>query len=203
MYVKKRPKPGGRDAGAGRLNNRGLTLVEIVVVVAILAIASSIVWMSINTIFGLEAKKTAKELYGAIEKVKVQQMTKAGASYLHLYRLDGAVCLDIYDSGEKRGGEFEDGNKIGTSRIRITYTLGGHTVTLDEEGIVLAFNRSDGSFMTAGAAWDLRSPAATPDYPGSYYTAITISSGGFNRTITLFPNTGKIEYGNEKTDQEQ
>jgi prepilin-type N-terminal cleavage/methylation domain-containing protein len=40
--------------------------------------------------------------------------------------------------------------------------------------------------MTAGAAWDLRSPAATPDYPGSYYTAITISSGGFNRTITLF-----------------
>jgi prepilin-type N-terminal cleavage/methylation domain-containing protein len=89
MYVKKRPKPGGRDAGAGRLNNRGLTLVEIVVVVAILAIASSIVWMSINTIFGLEAKKTAKELYGAIEKVKVQQMTKAGASYLHLYRLDG------------------------------------------------------------------------------------------------------------------
>jgi hypothetical protein len=32
--------------------------------------------MSINTIFGLEAKKTAKELYGAIEKVKVQQSDK-------------------------------------------------------------------------------------------------------------------------------
>jgi prepilin-type N-terminal cleavage/methylation domain-containing protein len=177
------------------LKNKGFTLIEIIIVVAILAIAGSIVWMSINPLFGFEAKKTAKYLFGAMEKTKVLEMTKMPDSWLYLYRADDGVYLDIYECGVKLENEYKDNNKIGSATITVTVTMkGGATETLDENGIVIAFNRSDGSFKTSGQAWDLQDPSYTPLYPGDYYARITISGGGTVRAITLYPNTGKIEY---------
>ncbi len=178
------------------MKNKGFTLVEILVVVAIISIAGAIVWMSINSIFGFEAKQCAKYLFGAMEKTKVEQMTKTEDSWLHLYRLGDGVYLDIYESGVKLDNEFEDGNKIASSKVYITYTVTdvAGALELDKNGIVLAFNRSDGSFRTGGEAWDLQEPGYTPKYPASYYKIITISSGGFERSITLYENTGKFEY---------
>ncbi len=179
------------------MENKGLTLIEIIVVMAIIAIASTIVWMSVNALSGFEAKQCAKYIFGALEKTKVEQMTRQGYSWLHLYRGDDGVYLDIYESGVKLENEFKKGNRVGNRRVLITYTItdaaAGET-PLDEDGIVLAFNRSDGSFKAAGQAWALSDPAFTPKYPWGYYLTITIKSGNTSRTIALYPNTGKLEY---------
>ena len=177
--MKKRISPHGLNIRSERLNNKGLTLIEIMVVMAIIAIASTMVWLSVNTIFGLQAKQTAKELYAGMEKTKVEQMMKSGETSLKLRRDDddGGVYLDFCHDGE-----VVESKKIGSSRIIVTYTLTNSEGTLDSNGIVLAFNRSDGSFKTAEGTG------------GDYYDTITILSGGFSRTITLYPNTGKFEY---------
>lgn len=162
-----------------------------IVVVAILAVGLTIIGMSINTIFSLEMKQCTKNIYGALGKSKVEQMTKTGNSYLHLYKESDGVYLDIYESGIKLENEYEDGNRIGNGKITITYILSDNTVgTLDANGIVIAFNRNNGSFKTVGEAWALKFSTPLP-HPAAYYKEITVSSGGTTRTIMLWPDTGK------------
>ena len=183
-----------KDNGNIKMKNKGFSLIELIVVMAIVALAGTLAWTSINAVFGFEAKKTVQYIYGALEKTKVEQMTKAGDSYLFLYTNNDGVFLDLYENGVKVLNEFEDGNKIGSSKVSVTYKLDGSEKpqTLDSEGIVLAFNRSDGSFKTAGEALELH----RENYSSSserYYISITVSSGSTTRSITLYPNTGKFE----------
>ena len=178
--------------GAGPMKNKGFSLIEILVVMAIIAIAGTIVWMSVNTLFGVKAKQSAKYIFGALEKTKVEQMTKQGDSWIWLHTGSDGVYLDIYESGALLENEFEDGNRIGDKQVFVTYTMTGGTGTLDNDGIVLAFNRSDGSFRTVGQAWDLKAPGSPPN--PNFYVLITVTSGDTSRSITLYPNTGKFEY---------
>ena len=181
--------------GTKTMKNKGFTLIELIVVMAIVAIAGTMAWMSINAVFGFEAKKAAQYIYAAMEKCKVEQMTKAGDCYIHLYRDEDGVYLDLYENGEIIDNEFEDGNQIASSKVSVTYKLPGDTkgTQLDKAGIVIAFNRSDGSFKTVGHALELHWPDYTSD-TDNYYEMITVTSGGTSRSIMLYPNTGKFEY---------
>jgi prepilin-type N-terminal cleavage/methylation domain-containing protein len=185
-------RPLGKDILVNGKKNAGYTLLEMIVVVAILAVGLTIVGMSINTIFSLEMRQCTKDICAALGKNKIEQMTKTGNSYLHLYKESDGIYLDIYESGVKLENEYEHGNKIGNGKITITYTLSDNAVgTLDANGIVIAFNRSNGSFKTVGEAWALKF-STPPSHPAAYYKELVISSGGSNRTIVLWPNTGKF-----------
>ncbi len=181
------------------MKNKGYTLIEIVVVVAIIAAMTVTIWQSVNAIFGLDMRRCAADIVAAMEKTKVQQLTKQGDSWLRLYRTEDGVYLDIYESGTMLTNEFKDGNKIGRPSVNITYTMSDNTAgTLDDTGIVIAFNRSNGSFLTAGESWALHNQPAnlyTPPNPDAYYVSIELQSGGTDRTITIYPNTGKFVLG--------
>lgn len=175
------------------VKNAGFTLIEIIVVVAIIAIATAIGGLSINAVFTFDMKKGVQNINGALEKVKVEQMAKAGDSWLKLYADDDGIYLDIYENGIRLDNEFDDGNKIAKKTVSVTYTLSDATEhTLDGTGIVLAFNRSDGSFATADDALT-RSGTQGTIGTGVYYSSITLKSGDRSRTLTLYPNTGKFD----------
>ena len=136
-------------------NNRGFSLVELVIVIAIIAVVGLGATLSIILIFSANAKTCANDILGAIAECKIETMSKGqGNVKLLLYR-DGAGGtvyseLQIRDNAsaawETKGGERE---KIGASKC--TVTSGGAEIPTDQSGAwVICYNRSTGAFVEAG-----------------------------------------------------
>jgi prepilin-type N-terminal cleavage/methylation domain-containing protein len=180
------------------MKNGGYSLVEVMVVVAILAVAVAVVVFSINNFYALDVQQCAKDIASELGKEKIACMTRTGDVYLRLYKgTDGAVYIDRYENDVLT----EQGVKVGKATVRVTYHTAPVTdgtkldtggTALDNTGIVIAFNRSDGSFMTAGQAWRLYE--ATSAHPDDYYTQLTVSSNSSSRSIILWSQTGKFTY---------
>jgi prepilin-type N-terminal cleavage/methylation domain-containing protein len=81
-------------------NNRGFTLVEILVVVAILGALIGIISMSVSSVFSERAKRCASEADAYISMCKVNCMSRAGDIY---------IVLDVDGDGCIRGRYYEDG----------------------------------------------------------------------------------------------
>ncbi len=183
---------GSRKKGAGSLKNAGYTLLEMIVVVAILAVGLAIASMSINTIFSLEMKECTKELGSELGKEKVAAMTRIGDVYMRVYKKSDGVYIDKFENGLL----VEQGTKIGKAKIIIEYytdtSPDAKATLLDSDGIIIAFNKNDGSFKLIGDAWHMYDDAYNPKYPDKYYTKLVISSANNSRTIVLWPDTGKF-----------
>ncbi len=169
--------------------NAGFTILEMIVVVAIMAIGLGLVSMSVNTIFSLETKRCVKEIASELGKEKVTAMTRAGDVYMRLYKTGDGIYIDKYENDKPA----EQDIKVGSAKIAITCHVGSDPTgaPLDADGIIIAFNRNDGSFKTAGQAWALYDESAPGAGIGGYYTKIVVRSGA-SRTIILWPDTGKF-----------
>ena len=159
------------------VNSRGFTLVEIIIVVAIIAVALTMAFLSINTIFALDVQKTAKEIVSDLGKTKIACMTREGDVYLHLYKNEYGIMVERFENGAPVGAA----EKVGKATLTVTcfYGAAADGTVLDETGITIAFNRSDGSFKPS---------------TGGNVTRLVVSSGDRSRTITLWPQTGKVTY---------
>jgi prepilin-type N-terminal cleavage/methylation domain-containing protein len=176
---------------AGAINNAGYTLLEMIVVVAILAVGLTIVGMSINTIFSLELRQCAKQIHSELGKEKVAAMTRSGDVYMRLYKTDEGVYIDKYENDKLIEKEIE----VGSVKMTVTYYIGSDATgtQLDADGIIIAFNKSNGSFKKAGQARALFDSAYIPNpSTDAYYSKFVIQSGGSSRTIVLWPDTGKF-----------
>jgi hypothetical protein len=171
------------------MKNGGYTVLEIMLIVAVMAIAAAIVGLSLNSVFALNVKGCAKNLTAELGKEKVAAMTRTGDVYLRLYQTEDGVWADRYENDVP----VEQGVKLGKGSVSVRWYSDTNTAgtVLDETGIVLAYNRTDGSFMRIGAARALYD-AVVPAYAGEYYTKITMT-GGVSRSLILWPQTGKIE----------
>jgi prepilin-type N-terminal cleavage/methylation domain-containing protein len=172
------------------LKNAGYTLLEMIVVVAILAVGLAIVGMSINTVFTLEMKQCVKEITGELGKQKVTAMTRSGDVYMRLYQNGDGIYIDKFENDVLT----EQGIKVGTAKITVTCFSASNTAgtPLGSDGIIIAFNRDNGSFKKIKEAWALYDDTASPMFPDEYYTRLVISGGGSSRTIVLWPDTGKF-----------
>ena len=75
------------------INNSGYSLVELIIVIAIMAVLIGTVFYSITMIFGANAKTCANNIQRAIADCKVTTMGKKEA-YMELYRdAEGNVCI--------------------------------------------------------------------------------------------------------------
>jgi prepilin-type N-terminal cleavage/methylation domain-containing protein len=168
--------------------NAGFTLLEMIVVVAIMAIGLGLVSMSVNTIFSLEMKRCVKEITSELGKEKVTAMTRAGNVYMRLYKTGDGIHIDKYEN-DKRIETID----VGSAKIAITCHIGSDPTgtPLDADGIIIAFNRNNGSFKTVGQAWALYDESAPGSGITGYYTKIVVRSGS-SRTIVLWPDTGKF-----------
>lgn len=165
-----------------KLNNEGYSMVELIIVVAILASIISVTFYSVIMVFSANAKTTANNIQRAIGDCKVTTMGRS-AAYMELYRdtdQDVYTKMYIWDSSAGDYAESEP-QKVGSSRVYVAYTPKGGTETelLAGDKIEINFDRASGGFKA--------------DASGNIYAKLHVAGGSKNYEIVLTELTGKSE----------
>lgn len=162
-------------------NNNGYSIIELIIVLAIIAIIISTVFYSIILVFSANAKSCANNIQRSIGDCKVTTMGKS-AAYMELYRdADQNVYTRMYvmDSG----GSYvpSEPQKVGTSRVYVAYTPKGDVETelLAGDKIEIRFDRASGGFEK--------------DASGNIYEKLHVQGGSKKYEIVLTKLTGKSE----------
>ena len=74
-----------------RRDNRGISLVEIMIVITIMAIVGSVGLMGLNAMSGRPAQQTAQKLIYSLERHRVTAMGKVDASYILRVEASGKI----------------------------------------------------------------------------------------------------------------
>lgn len=162
--------------------NKGFSMIELIIAIALLGVAITLIGGSISQIFSLDQRQCANELNAAISRCKIGAMSRAGDVYLKLSVSGDGVFCTYYENDTQIEQE-----KIGKAALAISYTDdagASHTVT-ETAPLYLSFVRTTGAFLTVGDAQQLADSAAAP---ADYYCK-TIHIGAYR--IELIPVTGR------------
>ena len=162
-------------------NNRGFSLVELIVVVAILGACVGLITASISTVSSSQARKCAASLDAALSRCRVAAMSRAGTVSMTV-SVDGDGVVTVKQL-EKNGETVTEtaSDAVGSSRCAVSYQVKGEAAAtaLDAAGFTLSFDRDTGAF----------------DFTGTPITSITVSGGGRTYVITLDALTGAHQLG--------
>lgn len=171
-----------------RKNNQGLTLVELILAAAILSIVAAAAAISVNLIFGADAKSCANGIVSVLAECQMVTMSKEqGNVRLVLYRgSDGSLYSELQTREAEDAlwtADQEDVCKIGAGRCSVGSTDGGND--LPDQAYSLGAALTDGS-------WEIYFDRST----GSFTDETTVSDiyvcgGGKRYHIHLEKLTGK------------
>lgn len=188
--------------------NRGFTLVEMTVVLAIFAILLAVLVPSLDPVAGFRANRAAISIGAALDRTKTEAMDRLVGEMRLSWTSDGYYISYYLDRG-KTGVREEQPEKIASGRMKISYTdSNGTTVNLREDGtneLILTYDRSTGGFLPIQSrVWEQKDilkmlsdgediPLDRPENSTQpYCEKITVHGvGQRTRIITLFQDTGK------------
>lgn len=165
-------------------DNKGYSLIELVIVIAIIALIISTVFYSLVMVFSANAKSCANDIQRAIADCKVTTMGKSSA-YMELYRdTDQNVYTRMYVRDSSGTYVPSEPQQVGSSRVYVAYTPKGGAETELSTGtgnnkIEIWFDRASGGF--------------TKDGSGNIYEMLRVQGGSKNYEIVLTELTGKSE----------
>ena len=130
--------------------NRGFTLVEMTVVLAIFAILLAVLVPSLDPVAGFRANRAASSIGAALDRTKTEALDRLVGEMKLSWTSDGYYISYYLDRG-KTGVKEEQPEKIASGRMKISYTdSNGTTVNLWEDGtnqLILTYDRSTGGFL--------------------------------------------------------
>lgn len=132
-------------------NNKGYSLVEIIIVVAILSVLTAGISMSASAINNSNAKACANSIRDALAEAKILAMSKgSNSTRLNLYKdADGNLyAKQEISSGSSGWNTYGNEERIGKRKVEIYYVLPGEDERPlnNSESICLSFDRASGSF---------------------------------------------------------
>lgn len=178
--------------------NAGVTIVELVVVMAILAIATGITLANVGSLTGYRARECAKKISSELSSNKVTTLGKASNN--------GDITFEITKEGNKvyftthmkKGSSTWDEKKLmGKGRMIVEFVDSGTTkeiVPAGETGtnkvnkLALYYNRSTGQICKVNDDGTVQTEKCS-------ISNIKISNSGRTKTydIKVYPLTGKIK----------
>ncbi len=179
-------------------DNKGFTMVEIIIALAILALLSGLTIQTVSYISYGNSKKCVTEIDGMLDKVQMETMSKEHTPYLYLYGTDKGYFMVISTTAtmNRTGLEAQGGTKVAGANVKIkakkistVVQADGSEAEVTEEGylaggtpgavtptfdyIRIGFKKSTGGFLA-----------------DAYYETLTIEGDGAT-TIYMVESTGK------------
>lgn len=163
-------------------SDKGFSLIELIVVIAILSIVSAAAVMGYRSLSPWQVSKCISGIDSSLDKAKVTALSKSDAEF-SIYKNSEGYHIKIITAG----GNTEEENKlISGPAVTVSYTAtdGSNTVIGEgeENALKLKFDRSSGAFK----------PIGTDSTDKSIYcTTIVAKLKSTSKTITLYYATGK------------
>lgn len=157
-------------------NNKGLSLVEVIVVVAIIAVVAGIVIFSVGSVGNTKLNGAVETLESELAKTRTTALTKESGAELRIKQKDGALyVVDEHGSVQK---------KISDSSIDFAYQKGNATPVdmVDGNELIIKFDRSSGAFLDTHF----------PDGSDGECKALILRRKGVTMTVRLVKATGKF-----------
>ena len=170
-------------------DDRGLSLIELVVVIAIMAVVATGRVVGVYSSATWKAKKAVEQMDQALSETRVQALSKTNAWMEIKYQGDHYVLMTSYASDVALDGRFI-----------VTYHTREDDAKLDAKDVplILTYDRSSGAFSgvkasitTSADGTVYQSRYASDGTTVLYCDVITISQGSREWNITLSPETGK------------
>ncbi|MCR5654985.1 MAG: type II secretion system GspH family protein [Lachnospiraceae bacterium] len=194
-------------------NNKGFSLVELLIVVAIMVILIGVMAANIGRISGYRAKECRTKLISSMNDAKLETLSKATSN-----RSGNDTYLVLFKNGLNNGnymmvviqGQIKTVKRISKGNVTIKYSTtkdatdgiaiptitpsipgGGSNITTSTDSSVLSFCQANGFKI-----WYNRSTGAfLPLASGDDLYELFCSMGNYNYGIHVHPTTGKVETG--------
>lgn len=175
--------------------NGGFSLVELIVVIAIMAVLTGIASMSLASVMGISVKQCARDIQSAANQTRVSTLGKDEV-IMTITKGNKAKSSEAYYctivTKDGLGKTTENEEKIGKSNLDITYVLsdskGNKTsdITLDDtHSLIIKFNRGTGAMAPC-----MKSDGSSG---GDYYCMqIKVKKNSTEKIISFYPETGKV-----------
>ena len=171
-------------------DNRGMSLVEIIIVVAIMSIFIGTVGYGLSMISGKPAEECGQKLLSALQHTRTITMGKKDTTITIFMDAEERIAVKevavklLDNDGNTTTEEWE--SVVGAKGVAVICTMSdGSTVNITGTNMVeLKFDRGSGA---------LRSTRVNGIDNSTVCTLITISKGDKIRYITITPVTGKLE----------
>lgn len=178
------------NKGETKLNNRGVTFVELVVVIAILAVMAASMAYGVSLLINADAKKASKNMYSQISDLRNQTLSQTGTWYGEIKResAKGQYVFTTYRV-DNEGNTNQVSRETLGSKITITAKGSGEMVITDTDSVLIYFNAGTGTVKNVKSGVtgaELRSSTSN-----KFCFAIT-SDSEITYELTLWTNTGKI-----------
>ena len=167
-----------------RKDNRGLSLVELVIVIAILAVVGSLVTMGLSAATSKPAEECAKKIAATLNSARMSTMGKQSVS-INLYQNGDYVYAE-----EMVNGIVTKNYQVGGKGVQVEYMLegGGYQALGDESSkLSLSFKRTTGGFH-----YPIIGDPAVDTPESKYCVEIRVTKGTRVNTLDLAYLTGKI-----------
>lgn len=177
--------------------NRGFSLVELIVVMAVMAILALAVGAGVSNLSNRKARAIVSNLDSHLSYTQSSAMAKSCA-YMKLYVEDGSYYVeDAAGKVTKIGGASDAAVSYTTTEQDMQQQLGEGTE------LILSYEKSSGAFLPIisrvqregdGVRFEYRtSPGSGGTLRDVYCKTIVVSNGNYSQTIVLHPKTGKHE----------
>ena len=159
--------------------SKGFSLIELIVVIAIMAVLTGVITISVSTIGGYYARECAENIVSKLNSTKTSTMGKNSVE-LEIYRdTDEVYYARIIENGDVSNARTE---RIGKKSVSVQYSMEEDYTNVQSLGstpVSISFDRSSGEVMLDSNDKCLRK--------------IWVSQGKITREITIYQLTGKVE----------